>query len=196
MLQQHRNNTKITHFHRSYLHTHQVIFARASDHLSSNRLELFSNHSEHLGNHITTPWGCAKEFCLSRVLVEVNTYANTLHTTKMLSLVMSKWQTSLTPVSQTGEETDMGLRDDCRASLSYRREMIPLPLSTVPTVPFVYLCLLFPGPAQMNEISESCACVCAEMLSDSDSVWMRFLWHSGGIGEDKVGFVNRNAWWS
>lgn len=96
----------------------------------------------------------------------------------------------------------MGLRVVCGASLSYRRVMIPLLLSTVPTVPFVYLCLLFTGPAQMNEISESCVCVCAEMLSDSDSVWMRFLGHSEliwwilGIGEDKVGFVNRNAWWS
>lgn len=29
----------------------------------------------------------------------------------------------------------------------------------VPTVPFVYLCLLFPGPAQMNEIIEACVCV-------------------------------------
>lgn len=44
--------------------------------------------------------------------------------------------------------------------------------------------------------------VCAEKFNGSDSVWMRFLWHSGvfwwilGIGEDKVGFVNRNAWWS
>lgn len=92
---------------------------------------------------------------------------------------MSKWQTGLFSESQTGEEMDMGLRDDCRASLSHRRGLIPPLLSTVPTVLFVYLCLLFPGLAQTNEISESCVCVCAEMLSDSDSVWMRFLWHSG-----------------
>lgn len=109
------------------------------------------------------------------------------------------FETGLISVSQTGEEMAMGLRDD--DCLSGRRWSSPTAALPVPAVPFVYLCLLFLGPAKINEISESCVCVCVcwDVLIRR-AFW--FLWHSSvfwwilGIGEDKVGFVNRNAWWS
>lgn len=72
------------------------------------------------------------------------------------------FETGLVSVSQTGEEMAMGLRDD--DCLSGRRWSSPTAALPVPAVPFVYLCLLFLGPAKINEISESCVCVCAEMF--------------------------------